>query len=182
MDENLFDLPEGINSWDEVRTPSEGGGGISLPPGFWPAKILDVVLKEPGKGGPHYAAIQMVVDGTDREGERFSDNLHIKAANDTARRIAAGRIKSLKIACGKPENAHHSAVIGEEVIVEIRASINKATGQPNVNVHNYHSVERAEKDGLKIGSSGEIIPVRATESPAQKPEAPKAAAKPWKRQ
>lgn len=180
-DENLFELPDDFSSWDDVPLPSDGGGGITLPPGYWPAKIVEITDREPNKGGPRYVAVQMVVDGTDKDGTRFSDNLHLRSPNPVAKRIAASRVASLYIACDVPMGSPHTKCIGGDVIVEIRASINKATGQPNVNVHRYHSAERAEMDGIKIGPSGEVVPVRAAESPVAKAEQPKVQGKPWKR-
>jgi hypothetical protein len=176
----IFEI-DGVN-WDSVELPGSGGG-LTLPPGFWPAVILNVSKRSPRDGAkPEYICMEMKVSGTDHEGVVFNDNFHIAAENEIARRIAHQRIKSLAIACGLPPGTgDESKYIGTEVIVEVRATVNKKTNEPVKNVHAYHNAEKAVADGIAIGPTGQLIGAVATKGQEAKIEAPPVKAKPWKK-
>lgn len=171
----LLDV-RGVDNWEAVDMPGSGGG-ISLPPGYWPAVITQITKRTPNKGGSEYVAIElMVTAGTDKTGTVFTDNIHVDHEKDVVRKIAASRIRSLMVAVGKDGCTEEDQFISEEVIVEIRASVNKTTNQPGVNVHAYHSKKAAEDKGIKLGSNGSVVTEEET-----KPEPAPVKAKPWQK-
>ena len=168
--------------WDNVDLPGSGQGN-PLPPGFWPAVVTNFLERTPKSGGAPYIAMEMKVIGTDHDGVTFNDMFHFRAENEVARRIAQSRAKSLAIACGLPAGTDdESKYIGKEVIVEIRAAVNKRTGEPVKNVHAYHNVDRAAADGIRVGPTGQLVHGSdASDGQAAKAEAPPVKSKPWKK-
>ena len=176
----IFDI-DGVN-WDNISLPSAGGVGISLPPGFWPVTITDVKMQSASEGKPDYIAVSMRVSGTDQEGVDLRDMLHVHAENEIARRISFQRIKSLSIACGLPAGEpDEGKYIGVEVFCEIRAGVNKKTGEPIKNVHAYHNPARALADGVAVGPSGQLVESSSARAPAAKIEEPPVKSKPWQK-
>jgi hypothetical protein len=72
----------------------------NLPPGNYPAQVIESVMKETAKGGTMLQLTMEVIDGPSK-GRRIWDNLNIRNSNPTAQEIALRTLSAICLAVGK---------------------------------------------------------------------------------
>jgi hypothetical protein len=72
----------------------------NLPPGNYPAQVIESVMKDTAKGGSMLQLTLEIIDGPSK-GRRVWDNLNIKNSNPTAQEIALRTLSAICMAIGK---------------------------------------------------------------------------------
>jgi len=72
----------------------------NLPPGNYPAQVIESTMKETAKGGTMLQLTMEVIDGPSK-GRRIWDNLNIRNSNPTAQEIALRTLSAICLAVGK---------------------------------------------------------------------------------